>query len=121
MKFKVPSFSDRRAKIKTVEDIQAQLALAKKYVRRIENAMAASSLHSERLELKRALDDANTTVRLLRQKVFDIEDEITGGLKIKETALSPASSVGNEIPLIADDLWWPDLHPEYFLSKSIVI
>jgi len=74
--FKVPSFAERRAKIKTVADIETQLALAKQYVASIKREMKGAPTLAAKQAIAEKVVDAERVLRRLRMESFDIEDEI---------------------------------------------
>lgn len=76
MNFNVPSFQERRAKIKTIKDLDKQLDLAQSYVRRVRNASKKPAALDLKLSLGEKVREADAVLRQLRQSVFDIEDEI---------------------------------------------
>ncbi|MBT0587969.1 hypothetical protein [Alteromonas oceanisediminis] len=76
------NFTQRLEKIKTVEDAEAQLRLAKQYAKRLRNEAKKAELLSEKLALNERLKHAEYTLRQLRRAIFDIEDALAGGLPV---------------------------------------
>ncbi|MEQ3641298.1 MAG: hypothetical protein ABNH03_16330 [Alteromonas sp.] len=70
---------DRLVKIKTVDDIDEQISLAKQYARRLRAAAQAKLLKGETLIVQGKLKEAESTLRKLRMRCFDIEDAIVAG------------------------------------------
>ena len=70
------TFSQRRAKIHTVDDIDNQLRLARQQLARIKRWVKSADLLCEKLERNEQLKIAQQTLRELRRKSFDIEDEL---------------------------------------------
>lgn len=76
MNFQVPQFEDRRAKIKTVDDIGKQVNLAKAYVSRVRTAAKKEKSLDGKLLLSVKIKEAEGVLRKLRVRFFDIEDEV---------------------------------------------
>lgn len=76
MNFNVPSFEERRGKIKTIKDLDKQLDLAQTYVKRVRNASKKPVTLDLKLSLGEKVREAEAVLRKLRKSVFDIEDEI---------------------------------------------
>lgn len=70
------TFEDRKAKIKTVDDIGAQISLAKKYAATIRTKAKKASTLGEKLKLNEEHKQAVIVLRQLRVNYFDIEDEL---------------------------------------------
>lgn len=70
---------DRLAKIKTVDDVDEQIRLAKQYARRLRTEAKAKVLMDETLTVQAKLKEAERTLRKLRMRCFDIEDAIIAG------------------------------------------
>ena len=70
------SFEQRKAQIKTVEDIDDQIRKAKKYASTLRAKAKAAKTLAEKLELNEQHKLAEKTLRQLRISSFDIKDEI---------------------------------------------
>ncbi len=77
MNFKTPTYAERRAAIKTPEDLEKQLKLGKAQVSRIRKAIDKAQTMEEKARLTVELNTANEVVRQLRLNFFNIEDELT--------------------------------------------
>ncbi|MCO4319996.1 hypothetical protein [Aliidiomarina quisquiliarum] len=72
------TYEARVKKIKTVEDIDTQLRLAKAYLMRLKRAAKQPELSlAEKLQALENVKQAEITLRAFRRNCFDIEDEIT--------------------------------------------
>jgi hypothetical protein len=76
---------DRLNKIKTVEDAEEQLALAKKYVTRSRNIAKNQNTLEAKLAAQVKVKTAERVLRDMRRLIFDIEDVLAAG--------QPATSV----------------------------
>ena len=70
---------DRLVKINNVDDIDEQIRLAKQYSRRLRREAQAKLLMDETLIVQRKLKEAESVLRKLRMRCFDIEDAIVAG------------------------------------------
>lgn len=70
---------DRLNKITTVDDMEEQIRLAKRYMMRLRTAAKAKPTLDEKITVQRRAEDAEATLRQLRRKSFDIEDAINAG------------------------------------------
>nr|WP_229650426.1 hypothetical protein [Vibrio splendidus]MCC4883086.1 hypothetical protein [Vibrio splendidus] len=71
------TFEQRRAKIVTVEDLEHQIVLARKYFKRLKTeAKKCPGTLAEKLAINDKAKAAEQVCRELRMKSFDIEDEI---------------------------------------------
>lgn len=78
--------TQRLEKIKTVEDLEKQIVLAKKYYMGLRTKSKNTALTlAEKVELGRSSKLAEQTFRRLRVVAFDVEDALLAG--------KPASSV----------------------------
>lgn len=70
---------ERLARIKTVEDIDNQIRLAKQYMMRLRNEAKGKPTLDEKLATQKKVKAAESTLRKLRMRSFDIEDAIKAG------------------------------------------
>ena len=76
--------NQRLKKVKTEEDLQQQISLAKSYVKTLRTkAINAPSL-DEKLVINAKMKKADATLQQIRRLVFDVEDALREG----KTALS---------------------------------
>lgn len=77
----------RVEKIKTTDDAEKQIILAKAYMMRLRTEAKKQSTLSDKLTFQAKIKDAEATMRQMRRLIFDIEDALAEGL--------PATSVLN--------------------------
>jgi hypothetical protein len=71
---------ERIEKIKTVEDAEEQIVLAKKYVIRLRNLAKKQPSLAEKLSVQKKVENADKTMRDLRRLIWVIEDALKDGL-----------------------------------------
>lgn len=71
---KVISYDDRVSKIKSEEDINIQLNLAKSYTKRLRTKARKAGILEEKIQLNECVKKADITLRKLRLNAFDLED-----------------------------------------------
>ncbi|MFT5715966.1 MAG: hypothetical protein ACI9T7_000139 [Oleiphilaceae bacterium] len=71
---------ERIEEIKTVEDAEEQIVLAKKYAIRLRNLAKKQPSLAEKLSVQKKVENAEKTTRDLRRLIWDIEDALKGGL-----------------------------------------
>lgn len=73
------TFEQRRAKITSVEELERQITLARKYMHRLQNkAKKCTGTLAEKLAIHEQAKAAEKVMRELRMASFDIEDELNG-------------------------------------------
>ena len=71
---------DRINKIKTVDDAEEQIVLAKKFATRQRNLAKRQTLLADKLAYQEKVKKAEKTLRDIRRLIFDIEDALAEGL-----------------------------------------
>jgi hypothetical protein len=71
---------DRIEKIKTAEDAEEQIVLAKKYAIRLRNLAKKQSSLAEKLSMQKKVENAEKTMRDMRRLIWEIEDALKEGL-----------------------------------------
>lgn len=73
----VITFEQRRAKILKIEDVDTQITLARKHMKRLQTkAKNCTGTLAEKLAIHEKAKQAEKVFRELRMKSFDIEDEL---------------------------------------------
>ncbi len=76
MKINVPTYEQRRNKIKSINDINEQIKLAKAYAIRLRNKAKKATLFADKLAIHKKEKEALSLLRKLRFNSFAIEDEL---------------------------------------------
>lgn len=72
----VPSYAERRAQIKTIDDLETQLKRAQRYAKQARNAAKKADRLDLKIQHQNRAKQAESVLRLLRSSYFDIEDEL---------------------------------------------
>ena len=67
---------ERIEKIKTAEDAEEQVVLAKKYATKLRNVAKKQSTLENKLSMQKKVTNAEKTLRDIRRLIFDIEDAL---------------------------------------------
>lgn len=73
------TFEARLALIKTVDDLEQQISLARTYVKNLRAKAVKAGLLAEKLAINEQVKAAEQVLRQLRFRSFDIEDAINAG------------------------------------------
>lgn len=73
---KIVTYDDRISKMKKPSDVQKQLRLAKQYVMRLRSKSKNAKSLQMKIELQKAIKDAEAVLRRLRKNIFTLEDLI---------------------------------------------
>lgn len=71
---KVISYEERVAQMKQPKDVDKQIKLARYYVQRLCKRAKAANLLADKIELQKAVTEAESVLRNLISSVFDLED-----------------------------------------------
>lgn len=72
----IVTFEQRRAKIKTLDDLEEQIRLARHYVARLKRKAKNQTSLADKLAVHEDVKKAEQVSKRLRLASFDIEDEI---------------------------------------------
>ena len=87
MTYKVITYEQRVRKMQKPGDEEIQLRRAKNYVRRLRNRMRNADSLEEKLLLSKAVKEAESVLRRLRQNIFDLEDMLNERVSRKALAV----------------------------------
>lgn len=77
----VVTFEQRRAKIKTIDDLEEQIRLSRTYLKRLRLKAVNAATLDDKLAINEDVKAAEKVVRTLRYKSFEIEDEILAEIR----------------------------------------